>query len=161
MARVIGAIHKVECRGETHRIQEMDGGAITPLDCTWEQVRAEWLAASICGKPALEGCAWTIVRLLSERRLASTVGTTTSHPASAGGSPRCLADCTPSQRAECRIMWRIELGLVASGALRGHGLHGWHFRPCSSGRKRIDRYLRARGSSLVEYYRHLWSKRKV
>ena len=63
-------IIEVKCRGEVHRIEDgAPRSAITPLDCTWAQVRAEWLAHSM-GGPPLQGCARFIKHNLIHHRQA-------------------------------------------------------------------------------------------
>ena len=64
----------MECRGETHRIQEMDGGAITPLDCTWEQVRADQVVAALrpFAKPPV--CCATHIAVMIVSKMFTTGG---------------------------------------------------------------------------------------
>lgn len=71
----MAVIIAVRCRGELHKIEDgAPRGAITPLHCTWEQVRAEWLARKL-GGPPLQGCARLIEQnLIHYRQFAARPG---------------------------------------------------------------------------------------
>lgn len=64
-------IDEFPCHGREHRVLMVDDDLrlrfrFVPLDCSWEQIRAEW-AASRLGAP-LQGCARVAEAYIVERR---------------------------------------------------------------------------------------------